>query len=197
MLRRSASVVLVFAVIAAGCSKKDEATGAGGAGGAGGGGAGGAGGSAVPAKAAGGKAVEWAKVERVPFAKLQTTMPDPILPGFKRTEQGGSVVPDGESTYSEANATYHGPNDASIHVVVQDHPIASRDLLPNKTTAFKGFPVVHEHETSDDSEFRIIVADRFIVFVQGGGKVKVAQLKAAVEKLDLVKLASWKNEGIK
>jgi hypothetical protein len=196
MLRRSASFVVVpvlaLAVFASGCSKKDDATGTSTTGAAA---PGAPGAPAEKGAAAGGKAVAWEKVERVPFAKLQATVPDPILPGFKRTEQGGQMVPDGESTYSEANATFQGPGEAAIHIKVQDHPIAARDSLSSKTASFKGYPVVSEGETTNDANFKIIVADRFLVEAHGD-HVKAAQVKAAVEKIDLAKIASWKLEGI-
>ncbi len=188
MFRESVTVALVAAaVLVSGCSKKNEdGTKAGGD----------TNGATGAAPAAGGaKGVSWEKVQRVPFAKLQGLLPDTAL-GFKRTNLGGQTVPDGESTYSEANGDYEGPNETGLSVTVQDNPVRARDSLSSKTTTFKGFPVVQESENSDEADATLVVGDRFVVHAHGR-KLKVAQLKSVMEKMDLAKLASWKGEGVK
>ena len=188
MLRNSATVVLVAAlVLVGGCSKKHED------GTKVGGDTNGATGAAHTTGSA--KAVNWEKVERVPFARLQGLLPDTAL-GFKRTNLGGQTIPDGESTYSEATGDYEGPNETGLSVVAQDNPVRARDSLSSKTTTFKGFPVVQESENGDESDVTILVGERFVVHAHGR-KLKVAQLKSVIEKMDLAKLASWKGEGLK
>jgi hypothetical protein len=187
MLRESVIVLVVAAAVSsAGCSKKnDDGTKAG---------AGGSSGATAPAVGAK-NGVNWEKVQRVPFAKLQSLLPDAPL-GFKRTDLRGQTVPDGESTYSEGAADYEGANETGLTLTVQDHPVGSRDSIASKTTTFKGHPVVGESEGSDEAELRIVVAERFMIIAHGR-KLKVAQLKSVVEKMDLAKLASWKLEGVK
>ena len=140
------------------------------------------------------KGTDWEKVERVPFAKLQSLLPE-SLGGLKRTDLGGSTTPDGEHTYSEGVADYAGDDEVSMHVSVQDHPALARDQMPTKTTTFETYPVVGESEGGGAAELRIIVGERFLVSVNAN-KRTVAQVKEAVKTLDLAKLASWKGEGL-
>ncbi len=195
MFRETMTTVLVAAVLLGGCAKKDKADAtdkssdkatekA-------------AGKTASSSVAADGehKALDWEKIERVPFAKLQGLMPDPAL-GMKRSNLAGQTVPDGERTYSEATATFEGSNEQSFSLTIQDHPMQAKDSISSKTTVFKGYPVVEEREDSNEAGFTILVGERFIVQARGN-KVTVAQLKSVVEKLDLAKLASWKLEGVK
>ncbi len=185
---RTACVVLVAVVavsILGGCSKKDEAAPTG---------------AATTTTTAGGKpaaknAVNWEKVERVPFAKLQSLLPDTVL-GMKRGDLRGATHPDGERTYSEAAADYNGPNESHLTITIQDHPVQAVEFISSKTTSFKGFPVFGESESSDNADLKFIVGDRFIVEAHGD-KLKVAQLKTAFDKVDTTKLATWKSEGVK
>lgn len=142
-------------------------------------------------------AVDWEKVERVPFAKLQGLIPE-NAGGIKRTNLTGQTVPDGAATYSEATGEFNGEGDEppNFRIVIQDHPFEAEQQLPNKTTAYKDYPVFGESEDDNESDLKIIVANRFIVHLHGGGKKKVADLKAILDKMDLAKLASWKSEGI-
>ena len=167
-----------------GCTKKDEPAPAGAAAATG-----------AAAKGPAGKAVNWEKVERVPFARLQGLLPETVL-GLKRGDVRGSTNPDGERTYSEAAADYTGPNDTHLTLTIQDHPVQAVENISSKTTSFKGYPVFREQESSEDSEFDIVVGDRFIVQARAQ-KLKAAQLKTAFEKIDLAKLATWKLEGVK
>lgn len=189
MLRESCAVALVSAaVLLSGCSKKNEDAPKAGTGDT-------AGATGATPAAAGAKNVKWEKIQRVPFARLQTLLPDTAA-GFKRTNLGGQTVPDGEATYSEATADYDGPNENGVNLTVQDNPVHARDALDSKTTTFKGFPVIQESESGDESDVTILVGERFVVRAHGR-KLKVAQLKAVMEKMDLAKLASWKGEGLK
>ena len=187
MIRPSVCLVVVALVLVAGCTKKDEAAQAGAAPAA-------AGEPAAP-KTAGGKTINWEKIQRVPFARMQALLPDTVL-GFKRSDLRGSTNPDGERTYSEAAADYKGPGDTELRLLIQDHPVQAGENVSSKTTSFKSFPVTKEEENSDESRFHIVVGDRFIVEAYGQ-KLKVAQLKVALEKVDLAKLAMWKLEGVK
>ncbi len=187
MIRKAAWLVVVGVAVLGGCTKKEDAdkvqtTG-----------------TAAPTpgavKGPGGKAVSWEKVERVPFARLQGLLPETVL-GMKRSDLRGSTNPDGEHTYSEAAADYAGPNETQLTLTIQDHPVQAVENISSKTTSFKTYPVVREQESSEDSQFNVVVGDRFIVEAHGQ-KLKAAQLKTALEKIDLAKLAAWKLEGIK
>lgn len=187
MVRVVALLLLSATVTLLGCDKKkDEAGGAATTGGT----------AAAPAaNPAGGKAVNWEKVTRVPFARLQSILPETVI-GMKRANLGGSTVPDGERTYSEGVGDYTGPNETTLSIIVRDHPVTAHESLSSKTTVFKGYPVVAENENSDEASMEIIVGERFVVQARGA-KLKVAQLKSALEKVDLAKLDSWKSEGLK
>ena len=187
MVRVVALLLLSATVTLLGCDKKkDEAGGTATTGGTA---------AAAATTPAGGKAVNWEKVTRVPFARLQSILPETVI-GMKRSNLGGSTVPDGERTYSEGVGDYTGPNDTALSVTVRDHPFGAHESISSKTTVFKGYPVVGETENSDESSLEIIVGERFIVHARGT-KLKVAQLKSALEKVDLAKLDSWKSEGLK
>lgn len=195
MLRRSVVLLLVGLLLVGGCKKKDEegqATPSGG--GAGGGAA--ATETTTTNAGSGGKAVDWAKVDRVPFATLQTVLPESLPTGLKRTDLAGSTHPDGENTYTEASATYEGPNEAYLRVTISDSPLDAKNLLSSKTSSFKGHPLVSEDEGSGQSALKFVVGDRFVVNANAQ-VLKVAEVKAAFEKVDLSKLASWKDEGLK
>lgn len=195
MVRSSATVLLVVAaLLAGGCKKKDEGAQSTGGEGAGGGAAATAA-AATAAGGGGGAAVDWEKIERVPFAKLQTLLPESLL-DMKRTDLAGRTVPGAADTYTEASARYEGPNDAYLDVTIHDNPTSAKDSISSKTSTFKGHPVTVEQENSDSADLTFIVGERFIVNAHGGG-VKVAQIKTAFEKVDLATLASWKNAGLK
>lgn len=188
MLRQSATVVLVAAaVVFGGCKKKSDEAKAG---------SGDTTGATGAAPATGGaKAVNWEKVQRVPFARLQGLLPETAL-GMKRTNLGGQTVPDGEATYSEGSADFEGPSETGLTLTLQDHPVHAHDSISSKTTTFKSFPVVQESENSEESDLTVVVGERFVLHAHGR-KLKVAQLKSVLEKMDLTKLASWKLEGMK
>lgn len=191
-MMRKMMVVLALSVVAgAGCKKKNEAEGTAGA-------SSGASASASegtsPANGAGAKK-KWSTVDRVPFAKLQTLLPE-TLGALKRTDLGGSMQPQDEYTHSEANAHYEGPNDSAMQLTIEDNPVHSEEKIPSKTSSFKGYPVVTEREGGGSADLEVIVGDRFSVRAHGTG-LKAAEIKGHLEKLDLAKLASWKDEGVK
>lgn len=189
MLRKTLVVVALSILATTACKKKSETEGTTGASSGGGGGT-----AATTAAAAGGKK-QWQTVDRVPFAKLQTILPA-TLGALKRSDLGGSMVPQDEYTHSEANAHYDGPKDAVLVLRIEDNPVDAEDQIPSKTSSFKGFPVVQESEGGGAADVRIVVGDRFIVSAHGN-EMTAADVKAALEKLDLTKLASWKDEGVK
>ena len=192
MVRSSVVLLLVGLLLVGGCKKKNED----GQDTAGSGGGETATGTTATNTGSGGKAVDWAKVERVPFATLQTILPENLPANLKRNDLGGSTNPDGEHTYTEATASYEAPNDVVMTIGVQDNPLQAKDLLASKTSAFQGHPIVSERESQGFADLQFVVGERFVVSVHGQA-LKVAQLKTALEKVDLTKLASWKDQGLK
>lgn len=189
MLRNSATVLLVCALFVGGCKKNNEEASATGAGET----------PAAADKAAEGAAapaIAWENVERVPFSDLQGLLPETVL-GMKRTDLAGKTEP-GEYMHTEASAEYEpeGDDERRLTLVLQDYPTYARDSLSSKTSSFKGYPIVREAESSGYGEINFVVGDRFFV-VARGPMMKVADLKSAFEKVDLAKLASWKDQGIK
>jgi hypothetical protein len=187
------ALAVSLAALSIGCSKKDKVEGSTGTTtGATTAAAEGTGGPSGAGTAAG---KNWEKIERVSFNKLQSLLPETAI-GMKRTGLNGNTVPAGEQTYTEGIAEFEGPNESSLSLKIQDYPSEAAQLLGSKSTTYKGFPVASEHESSDESSMVLVVGERFLV-TASGQKVKVAQLKTALEKVDLAKLASWKDEGIK
>ena len=194
MVRRSVMLLLVGLVLVGGCKKKEEgqanASSSGAAGETTGAAATNAGSGATGAQ------VDWAKVDRVPFSKLQTIFPESLPNELKRKDLGGSTNPDGEHTYTEATASYEGPKERVLNVHVRDNPLSAKEALASKTSAFQGYPIVAESESQGFSNLEFIVGERFTVTVSGQ-ELKVAELKTSLEKVELAKLASWKDEGLK
>ena len=193
MVRSSVALLLVGLLVVSGCKKKSE-DGQETASSSGGGAA--ATGTAATNTGSGGKAVDWAKVERVPFATLQTILPENLPLSLKRTNLAGSTNPDGEHTYTEASAAYEAPKDVVLNVTVTDNPLRAKDLIESKTSSFQGHPIVSESESQGFSDLQFVVGERFVVSAHGQ-ELKVAQLKTALEKVELAKLASWKDQGLK
>jgi hypothetical protein len=186
------ALAVCLAVVSSGCSKKDKtetATTTGSTAAAV------EGTTADPSGAGTAAKRNWEKIERVSFVKLQSLLPDAAI-GMKRTGLNGNTVPNGEGTFTEGIAEYEGANESSLELKIQDYPTEAEALLGSKSTTHKGFPVANEHESSDDSSMQLIVGERFVVSATGH-KIRVAQLKTALEKVDLAKLATWKDEGIK
>lgn len=188
---RAAGVLAALALAGtAGCSKgkdKDkEASGAAAATAAAG----------TPAKGAPAKTkqVNWAEVERVPYSKLQTLIPSTLL-NLKRNDLSGSTHP-GDDMHTEATGTFDGPNEAHLRIELYDQPVSAGDLIASKTSSFKGYPVVEDGESGNTATLKFVVGSRFIVRVYGEN-LKGADVRAAAEKLDLAKLESWKDEGVK
>ena len=192
--RLTIALALALAVVTSGCSKKDKTEAAG-----------------LTTAASTAAAVEgttgdpsgagtatkrsWEKIERVSFVRLQSLLPDAAI-GMKRTGLNGNTVPNGEGTYTEGIGEYEGPNETSLELKIQDFPTEAEALLGSKSTTYKGFPVANERESNDESSTQLVVGERFVVTATGH-KIRVAQLKTALDKVDLAKLATWKDEGIK
>lgn len=190
MIRRMMVVMALSVVVTAGCKKKNDSEGPSGA-------ASGASGTTAAAGTAAGTGAkkQWSTVDRVPFAKLQSLLPE-TAGAMKRSDLSGSMVPQDEYTHSEASAYYEGPKDSTLRITIQDNPVHAEEQIPSKTSSFKGFPVVQESEGSGQADVTIVVGERFIVSAHAD-VLKAAEVKAALEKLDLTKLASWKDEGVK
>ncbi|MBI4953764.1 MAG: hypothetical protein HY908_17195 [Myxococcales bacterium] len=137
--------------------------------------------------------VDWAAVPRTPPATLEALLPATAA-GFARKSSASEAAGSGAEARTEASAEYAGPKDATVRLVVQDNPLRAEDILSERSGSFRGHPVVGAEESSDEADFAIVVAGRFVVIARGAN-VKLAALRETVGKLDLDKLAAWRQSA--
>jgi hypothetical protein len=149
------------------------------------------------------------KVEPVNFRDLKALLPE-ALPGYKRTSATGEKAGAMGVVMSQASGEYNSDGGAHIGVKLLDAgnlagPLAlglagwasaeidrETETGYEKTTVIGGNKAFEKYDNrSKHGEVNVIVANRFIVEVKGRD-VKIDDLKAAVGKLDLAKLATLK-----
>jgi hypothetical protein len=132
------------------------------------------------------------------------------LPGFKRTEAKGEKAGAMGMVVSQASADYSGEDGAHLDIKMLDignlaGPLglglagwASVEIDRETETGYErstvlgGNKAFEKYDTrSKHGEVKVLVGNRFIVEVRGRN-VKVDDIKAAVGKLDLAKLAALK-----
>jgi hypothetical protein len=147
------------------------------------------------------------RVEPVNFRELKALLPE-SLPGFKRTSANGEKAGAMGVVMSQASADYSGDGGAHVGIKVIDvgsmsGPLAlglagwaSAEIDRETETGYEKSTVLGGHKAfekydnrSKHGEVNVLVGNRFIVEVRGRD-VKVDDLKAAVGKLDLAKLAT-------
>lgn len=157
----------------------------------------------------GGQNAGGARVEPVNFRDLKALLPE-SLPGFKRTSATGEKAGAMGVVMSQANADYSGDGDAHLSIKMTDigsmtGPLAlglagwasaeidrETETGYEKSTVIGGNKAFEKYDNrSKHGEVNVIVGNRFIVEVKGRD-VKIDDLKAAVGKLDLGKLATLK-----
>jgi hypothetical protein len=149
-------------------------------------------------------------VEPVDFRKLTPLLPE-SLPGLAR-----SGAPSGEKSgvlgmkMSHAEVSFESEDGKSITVGIQDAGGMSGALGQGlaawasvdvdretadgyeKTTTYQGFKAFERYNTADrDGEIQVWISDRFLVNVSGNS-VSADEIKAALGKVDLKKLAALK-----
>lgn len=144
----------------------------------------------------------------VDFRELKALLPAE-LPGLKRTGASGEKSAAMGMTVAYAEGTYSS-DEGSVTVKISDngglgglmafaqaawaHSEIDRetDTGFERTTTCKGYKAHEEFDNENKSgSVEVLVADRFMVEVSGSG-VPFDSLKAAVDKIDLAKLATIK-----
>ncbi len=154
-----------------------------------------------------------APVEPVNFRTLKALLPKE-LPGLKRKSAEGSKSSAMGIRVSQAEATYENENGGTIHIQIMDMG-SMKDMVGmatagwamaeydretdtgyERTIKYKGFRAMEEWDNEAHSgKMSVLVANRFVVEVSGDN-VDMKTIKAAMDKIDLKKLAEMKNEGV-
>lgn len=140
----------------------------------------------------------------VPFEKLIPFLPE--IPGWTREEPKGETQTMGV-TVSNARVRYE-KDDSELEIEIGDSSMSAALLAPyaailrgthsektdegySKTTKVSGFPASEtwQHEAKW-GEFKIIVAERFLVTVKGNAVADVETVRKAAEAMDLKGLAA-------
>ncbi len=149
----------------------------------------------------------------VDFRQLKALLPEK-LGDLKRTNAKGSKNSSMGITVSQAEASYEGPDDATADIEISDTAglgglgafaqmamIADVDSESDtgyeKTYTHKGVKVMETYDSENRSgEITTVVGGRFTVKISMNN-VKPEQLKAALDAIDLNKLAALKPEAPK
>lgn len=148
-------------------------------------------------------------VDPIDFRKLKELMPEKIA-GMSRTEATGEKSGAMGFTVSTAQAKYKGDGDENLDIeIVDTGGIAGVSTMAlagwsmaeidkettsgyEKTTKIEGYKAFEKYDSNEKSgELNVLVADRFVVNVQGN-HITVDQLKDALKDLDLTKLGNMK-----
>ncbi|MCF2495250.1 hypothetical protein [Dyadobacter chenhuakuii] len=148
-------------------------------------------------------------VDPIDFRKLKELMPEKIA-GMSRTEATGEKSGAMGFTVSTASAKYKGEGDENLNIeIVDTGGIAGVSTMAlagwsmaeidketttgyEKTTKIEGYKAFEKYDNEGKSgEVNVLVADRFVVNVQGD-HITVDQLKNALKDLDLAKLGNLK-----
>jgi hypothetical protein len=149
------------------------------------------------------------RVEPVNFRELKALLPEE-LPGFKRTAAKGEKAGAMGFVMSKADADYSGEGGAHLDIKLVDigslaGPLGlgmagwasveidrETETGYEKSTVLGGNKAFEKYDTrSKRGEVKVLIGNRFIVEVDGRN-VKIDDLKAAVGKVDLAKLATLK-----
>ena len=152
--------------------------------------------------------------EAVDFRELKALLPED-LSGMKRSNAEGEKTSAMGFTISKAEARYEGDNNASVHITITDVG-AMAGVAAMATYAWAAGTIDRETESSyeksvtidgykgyekydrqsSSGEVQVLVAGRFVVEVDGNN-LPMDGIKAALGKVDLGKLESMKNVGVK
>ncbi len=152
--------------------------------------------------------------EAVDFRDLKALLPED-LSGMKRVNAEGERSSAMGFTISKAEARYESESNANVRITISDVG-AMAGIAAMSTYAWAAGSIDRETETSyersvtingykgyekydrqaNSGEVQVLVAGRFVVEVDGNN-MPMAAIKAALEKVDLGKLESMKNVGVK
>lgn len=146
-------------------------------------------------------------VEPVDFKRLQEALPAAPA-GFKRSDLQGSKTAMGEMKFSHAQARYENEEGASLDIQILDYGSLKSSVAAasyawtamdinhetatgyTRTTTYNGRRGFEEYDSEGKSgQFWIVVGDRYIVNVDGNN-LPMEQIKAAMDGVDLAKLAA-------
>lgn len=152
--------------------------------------------------------------EAVDFRELKELLPED-LSGMKRSSAEGEKTSAMGFTISKAEARYEGDNDAGVQITITDVGAMAgvaamatyawaagtidreTESSYEKSVTIKGYKGYEQYDRQSNSgEVQVLVAGRFVVEVDGTN-IPMDGIKAALEKLDLGKLESMKNVGVK
>lgn len=154
--------------------------------------------------------------EAVDFRELKALLPED-LSGMKRAKAEGERSSAMGFTISKAEAQYESESDADARITITISDVgAMAGVAAMATYAWAAGSVDRETETSyersvtinghkgyekydrqaNSGEVQVLVAGRFVVEVDGNN-MPMDAIKAALEKVDLGKLESMKNVGVK
>jgi len=152
--------------------------------------------------------------EAVDFRELKALLPEE-LPGMKRGDAEGEKTGSMGFTISKAEARYEGENNASVHITITDVGAMAgvaamatyawaagtidreTESSYEKSVTIEGYRGYEKYDRQSNSgEVQVLVAGRFVVEVNGNS-IPMDGIKAALGKVDLGKLESMKNVGVK
>lgn len=174
------------------------------------GGAGVAGAAAAMGAALGGAQA----AEAVDFRELKALLPED-LSGMKRTNAEGERTSAMGFTISKAEARYESDSNANVRITISDvgamagvaamatYAWAAGAIDRETETSYERSVTINGHKgyekydrQSSSGEVQVLVAGRFVVEVDGNN-MPMDAIKAALGKVDLGKLESMKNVGVK
>ena len=158
------------------------------------------------AAAMGGKTADGKPTEPVAFQTLQTALPEVSGWEMEKPEGEKMTMP---MPFSKTETSYRN-GEQRVDVSITDTAMAAMIMMPfrmmvaggysretsdgyEKATTFGGHPAVEKWEADRKrGEYNIIVADRFIVAVEGHGVADIKTLRDFAGKMDLGKVAAMK-----
>jgi len=171
------------------------------------------GGAAEP-NAAGGAFGAAQAAEAVDFRELKALLPED-LSGMKRSNAEGERAGAMGFTISKAEAQYDSDSGANARITITDvgamAGVAAMAMYAwaagsvdretetsyERSTTIKGYKGYEKYDSQSKSgEVQVLVAGRFVVGVNGNN-MPMDAIKAALEKMDLGRLESMKNVGVK
>lgn len=144
-------------------------------------------------------------VKAADFSDLKALLPE-SLPGMKRTKSEGESNSAFGMNQSEGRASYEDSAGGTIEIKVSDvsslgpmvkmgYSMKSESQDESgyeKTTTYGAYPAQEKYQTEAKAgELSVLVADRFVVEVNGSG-VAMNAIKAAMAQVNLAKLAALK-----
>ncbi len=149
-------------------------------------------------------------IEPVDFRELKALLPE-TLDGLTRTNASGEKSSALGIKLSQAQGDYQNDDGKSINIEIFDYASMRKMVMMaqyawavtdmeqesdtgyEKTITWKGMRAMEKYDSeSQYGQIQLFVGERFVVDVEGYN-VKIDDIKNALDKIDLNKLASFKN----